>query len=193
MSLRYDPDTVPGEAAPGVCTETWHAKPYGPTCPGCDMTVAQRDWKPVEAAPVTCDHPWHWRSDWQELPPDACPECCMALAQRVWGKPDIAPTTTTIYPDPQDEIDVISVKKEPELRHVLAHLYYAIEHLARREPRTMAAWHELKSIEGLVFFDGDDEDYENWLQTHCVGGQKNEAQLQGQEELQGSEDPIRLR
>lgn len=61
---------------------------------------------------------------------------------------------------------MISVKTEAELRHVLAHLYYAIEHLAAEPPRSALATMELKSIEGLVFWDGGDEDIEAWLRRH---------------------------
>lgn len=61
--------------------------------------------------------------------------------------------------------DQICVRTEPELRHVLAHCYYAIEHLIADPPRRTLARHELKSIEGLIFFDGGDEDYESWLRS----------------------------
>lgn len=53
------------------------------------------------------------------------------------------------------------VKMEPELRHVLAHLYYAIECLAKDCP--LGALDNLKSIEGLIMFDGDEpEDWERY-------------------------------
>lgn len=55
----------------------------------------------------------------------------------------------------------VPVKGRPELRHILAHLYMAIECTIRDCPN--GALDHLKSIEGLIFFDGDDpQDYEDW-------------------------------
>lgn len=55
------------------------------------------------------------------------------------------------------------VKREPELRHVLAHLYYAIDALRQGLPRL--ALLELQSIEGLVFWGTDDEEVERWIRA----------------------------
>jgi len=57
--------------------------------------------------------------------------------------------------------EALCVRTEPELRHVLAHLYYAIDHVIAQ--RYSTARMELKSIEGLIFFEGGDDDYEAWL------------------------------
>lgn len=48
-----------------------------------------------------------------------------------------------------------NIKHDPELRHVLSHIMNAIEHLAHGS--TDAALHELESIEGLVFWESDEE------------------------------------
>ncbi len=73
--------------------------------------------------------------------------------------------------------DALVVKTEPELRHVLAHLYYAIDHLVADRP--IMAMNELKSIEGLVFFDGDDDQYESWLQAKLSPKEGSDERLQG--------------
>lgn len=57
------------------------------------------------------------------------------------------------------------IKLQPELRHVLTHLYYAIDHLIHS--RSLSAKAELLSVEGLVFFDGGDDDYEKWFQKRA--------------------------
>lgn len=49
----------------------------------------------------------------------------------------------------------MTIKKDPELQHVLAHLWNAIDYAARGEPS--AAEHELESIAGLIFWDDDDK------------------------------------
>lgn len=58
-----------------------------------------------------------------------------------------------------------SIKLQPELRHVLTHLYYAIEHLIHARPLSAKA--ELLSVEGLIFFDGGDDDYESWFRQRA--------------------------
>ncbi len=73
--------------------------------------------------------------------------------------------------------DALVIKTEPELRHVLAHLYYAIDHLVAG--RSLMAQNELKSIEGLVFFDGDDDQYESWLQAKLSPKEGSDEKLQG--------------
>jgi len=49
----------------------------------------------------------------------------------------------------------LSVKEDSEVQHVLAHLWLALEHLAKDEKK--AALYELDSIAGLIFFDNDAE------------------------------------
>lgn len=56
------------------------------------------------------------------------------------------------------------VKTEPELRHILAHMMFAIECLIKKCPN--GAMDNIKSIEGLVMFDGDDpEDWERYYRN----------------------------
>ncbi len=50
---------------------------------------------------------------------------------------------------------MLQVKSEAELRHVIAHLYGAIEALTNGHAR--AASDELASVHGLVFFESDAE------------------------------------
>ena len=58
----------------------------------------------------------------------------------------------------------IVVKSEPELRHILAHLMFAIECLAKNCPR--GALDNIKSVEGLVMFDGDTpQDWERYYKN----------------------------
>jgi len=52
--------------------------------------------------------------------------------------------------------DQISIKCEPELRHVLIHLFYAVECLAAGCP--IGCLDNLRSVEGLLAFDGDGPD-----------------------------------
>ena len=53
------------------------------------------------------------------------------------------------------------VKAQPELRHVLAHLYHAIEAVMAECPAV--ALDELKACESSIFFDGGDPaDWEKW-------------------------------
>jgi hypothetical protein len=47
------------------------------------------------------------------------------------------------------------IKKDPELRHVLSHVYLAIESLAGGHPADCR--YELESIRNLVFFSSDEE------------------------------------
>lgn len=56
----------------------------------------------------------------------------------------------------------MSIKHDPELRHVLSHLANAIEHLAHGSKD--AALHELESIEGLIFWESDEE-----MRAHLEG------------------------
>ena len=58
----------------------------------------------------------------------------------------------------------ISIKMEPELRHVLAHLVYAIQALAKGQPAE--ALYEIKGFDGLIFWDSDEgqtSDAKEWL------------------------------
>jgi len=57
--------------------------------------------------------------------------------------------------------DQLSIKMEPELRHVLAHFYYAIECLIHKQKA--GAMDNIKCIEGLIMFDGNDpSDWEKY-------------------------------
>lgn len=49
----------------------------------------------------------------------------------------------------------MAIKEDSELQHVLAHLWLALEAVAKGENN--AALYELDSIEGLILFDGDDD------------------------------------
>jgi len=51
-------------------------------------------------------------------------------------------------------MEKISIKEHPELRHALAHIYYAIEALAKGSKAE--AIYELESIEALVFWEDDE-------------------------------------
>ena len=64
---------------------------------------------------------------------------------------------------------MIVLKDEPELRHVIAHLFEAIRMAGKGDEA--ACWYELKSIEGLILFDGDDDyqEYVNDLQRSKQG------------------------
>ena len=84
--------------------------------------------------------------------------------------------------------DIISIKDEPELRHALAHMYYAIEALSKGNKRE--ALYELKSIESLIFWE-DDEHMTAYVESN--NGKmhsKEEKELQGKEELQGQDQEI---
>lgn len=48
----------------------------------------------------------------------------------------------------------INIKDHPELRHALAHIYYAIE--AVSQGNCKEARYELESIEGLIFWEDDE-------------------------------------
>lgn len=48
----------------------------------------------------------------------------------------------------------INIKEHPELRHALAHMFYAIRSLVEGHPAE--ADFELDSVEGLVFWEDDD-------------------------------------
>jgi hypothetical protein len=50
---------------------------------------------------------------------------------------------------------LITIKKDSELQHVLAHLWNAVNYAAKGQPE--AAEYELDSIAGLIFFDSDEE------------------------------------
>jgi len=49
----------------------------------------------------------------------------------------------------------MSIKEQPELRHVLAHLALAMDSLANGHPKD--ALYELENIHGLIFFASDEE------------------------------------
>jgi len=74
----------------------------------------------------------------------------------------------------------ISIKEHAELRHALAHMYYAIQALA--EGHAAEALYELKSIEGLVFWDSDEA-----MTAFC---EAQHEKLQRQKELQGQEEVV---
>lgn len=59
--------------------------------------------------------------------------------------------------------DQITIKMEPELRHALAHIYYAVEALAHNRP--ISALDNLRSIESLIMFDGDEDDWETYYRN----------------------------
>lgn len=50
---------------------------------------------------------------------------------------------------------MLIVKDEAELRHVLAHMFEAIRMASKGDEE--ATLYELRSVEGLVLFDGDDD------------------------------------
>lgn len=78
-----------------------------------------------------------------------------------------------------DPEEVLSIKDEPELRHALAHMYYAIEALAKGH--RIEALYELKSIEALIFWEDDDH-----MTKLLERGNAEKAQdMQVEEELQG--------
>ncbi len=93
----------------------------------------------------------------------------------------------------------VSVREEPELRHVFAHMLYAIRALAGGHVRV--AEYEVAQVEGLVMWDDDsDEAVERWLAAkeerdagEAQGRQEvvqGEEELSGEEELQGEEEEV---
>lgn len=77
---------------------------------------------------------------------------------------------------------MISIKEHPELRHALAHLYYAIEALSRDSKAE--AIYELKSIEALIFWE-DDEHMTRFVESLK---RKDDEKVQQEKELQGQEE-----
>lgn len=80
----------------------------------------------------------------------------------------------------------IDVKSEPELRHALAHLWYAIDALAEGCPKV--AQMELQSISSIIFWSDDSNPaIEKYLERGCCDDaeeeDEEEKELQGQEEL----------
>lgn len=73
----------------------------------------------------------------------------------------------------------IVLKREPELRHALAHICNAIEALAEGHPLT--ALHELRSIESVIFFEGDDE-MEAFLQHGGTNGTETQMHQERRKE-----------
>ena len=74
----------------------------------------------------------------------------------------------------------IVIKADPELRHVLSHMILALRALAEGHPRV--AQYELQQIEGLVFFESDDDaSLEAWLERR-VGGHDGEEEGSQEEE-----------
>ena len=70
----------------------------------------------------------------------------------------------------------LSIKTEPELRHVLAHIYYSIECLCEEPPCVFGALDNLKSIEGLIMFDGDGaRDWESYYEEMARRGRLGKA------------------
>jgi hypothetical protein len=91
----------------------------------------------------------------------------------------------------------ISIKMEPEIRHVLAHMIYAIEALANGNQGE--AQYEIEQIKGLLFWDSDAAsagDMEKWhRQENDDGevyekGEEDKERLQGQEIRQGQEKEL---
>ncbi len=83
----------------------------------------------------------------------------------------------------------ISIKKNPELRHALAHMYYAIECLTRG--KLDAALFELESIEGLIFWD-DDRDMERSLEGYIDNQESDDGEVHEEKEQQDEQDPKEL-
>lgn len=83
----------------------------------------------------------------------------------------------------------ISIKKHPELRHALAHMYYAIECLTRG--KTDAALFELESIEGLIFWD-DDRDMERSLEGYIDNqeSEDGEESSESEQEVQWQKEEL---
>lgn len=76
--------------------------------------------------------------------------------------------------------ETMSIKDEPELRHALAHMYYAIEALSKGHKKEAA--YELKSIEALIFWEDDEH-----MTAHIEGKANEEMQQAEKEKLQGQE------
>ena len=74
--------------------------------------------------------------------------------------------------------ETMSIKDEPELRHALAHMYYAIEALSKGHKKEAA--YELKSIEALIFWEDDEH-----MTAHIEGKANEEMQQAEKEKLQG--------
>jgi len=83
-----------------------------------------------------------------------------------------------------EEDGQLDIKANPELRHVLAHIIYAIEALCEDPPCRRAAMHEIDSIKELVFW--GDSSYQAIESDLRKRGYPDE-ELQGQEELQRQE------
>jgi len=86
--------------------------------------------------------------------------------------------------------DHVVIKDNPELRHVFAHILFAIEALAKNCPT--GAMDNVKSVEGLVLFEGDDPvDWESYYQARAKGGDANGLHGQeGKEEGQEVQGPV---
>ncbi len=67
----------------------------------------------------------------------------------------------TVEVDPFE--DQIVLKLEPELRHVCAHFFFALEALAHGRP--VLALENLRSIESLIMSDGNDANWEQELRS----------------------------
>ena len=74
----------------------------------------------------------------------------------------------------------ISVKEQAELRHILAHMIYAIR--ANAEGHHAEARYEVDQIEGLVFWD-DDEAMTKHIEAINYGGSEEKEVVQDEEEL----------
>lgn len=67
----------------------------------------------------------------------------------------------------------VIIKMNPELRHVFAHLYYAIEAAIEKCPNS--AMDNLKSIEGLIMFEGDEhKDWERYYKNFAMNKKKTD-------------------
>lgn len=83
---------------------------------------------------------------------------------------------------------MIDIKDEPELRHALAHITYAIEALADPGgPCIRVAQMEIESIKELIFWGDDSNQALEADLGHRWEQNREEEDLQGQEELQGKE------
>ena len=84
----------------------------------------------------------------------------------------------------------MTIKKDPELQHVLAHLWNAIDFTARGE--STAAEHELESIAGLIFWD-DDDHFVEFTRGDNDGKEEAEPMQEAEPETDEAEGPARMK
>jgi hypothetical protein len=87
----------------------------------------------------------------------------------------------------RDFSDQISIKMEPELRHVLAHLFYALEAVVKKCPQ--GAMDNLRCVEGLVFFEGDQP--EGWERYYTQVRSKSMKKCKGKAKCKGKKKATR--